>query len=344
MEIRNKCFKYITGIMLLFLCCDIQAQDIHFSQFYASPLTLNPAMTGSFDGKVRATLQYREQWRSFMEPYTTSGASIEHAWARKSDKIGAGLNFVNDKTGTSAGINTFKVHLSTAYNKIISMSNGTAVLLATGFQVGYSKKNAFGTFTYPDQWVNGNFNPTVGLETDPFLSPGYLDVNFGTIISYVFDPVYNSSVFLGASAFHLNQPSEIFIKETVDNKLATRSVLHGGSNLVFAQGVMTITPNFIMMFQNGAREINMGSSFEYNFAMVSSINARVSLGSWYRLDDAVIIGAGLAVKDFQFGFSYDINTSDLTLASDGKGAFELTMRYIFKSKFLSLEANPYITM
>ncbi|MES1226414.1 MAG: type IX secretion system membrane protein PorP/SprF, partial [Bacteroidota bacterium] len=38
------------------------AQDPNFSQFFASPLTLNPALTGKFDGVYRVAGNYRNQW------------------------------------------------------------------------------------------------------------------------------------------------------------------------------------------------------------------------------------------------------------------------------------------
>ncbi|HOA38555.1 MAG TPA: type IX secretion system membrane protein PorP/SprF, partial [Flavihumibacter sp.] len=37
----------------------LKAQDPHFSQFFASPLTLNPAYTGKFNGTVRVSGNYR---------------------------------------------------------------------------------------------------------------------------------------------------------------------------------------------------------------------------------------------------------------------------------------------
>ena len=89
----------------------------------------------------------------------------------------------------------------------------------------YANKSAFGDFTYPDQWVNGNYNANVATEEFNSNSPSYLDENFGAIINYVFG--MGSSVFIGGSAFHLNRPREIFIEGTVDNRLEIGG-LYGG--------------------------------------------------------------------------------------------------------------------
>jgi hypothetical protein len=40
-----------------------KGQDIHFSQYYASPLSLNPANTGNYDGDWRLMNSYRQQWK-----------------------------------------------------------------------------------------------------------------------------------------------------------------------------------------------------------------------------------------------------------------------------------------
>ena len=44
-----------------------KAQDIHFTQWMFSPLNLNPAETGRFDGDYRVVGNYRSQWGAVME-------------------------------------------------------------------------------------------------------------------------------------------------------------------------------------------------------------------------------------------------------------------------------------
>ena len=335
--------KYIFGLCVLACMHIANAQDIHFSQFYASPLTLNPAMTGMMDGQMRFAGNYREQWASLGDPYLTSAASFERNMALKNgDRPGFGLSMFSDKTGRDAGISTFKAHLSGAYNKLIQTSGEGTVVLGAGMQIGIANKSAFGDFTYPDQWVNGNYNANVATEEFNSNSPSYLDVNFGAIVNYVFG--MGSSVFIGGSAFHLNRPKEIFIEGTVDNRLETRWVMHGGSRLVIGQGEVSMTPNFIMMFQNGARELNLGTSFSYDFGQVSALDLTFTLGGWYRMDDAIIAMAGIEFKEFQVGYSYDYNNSDLSVATSGRGAHEFSLRYIFKSRSINLSAFPGIRM
>jgi type IX secretion system PorP/SprF family membrane protein len=342
-KLNNNIKLYVFCLLILTFSVNGYAQDIHFSQFYASPLTMNPAMTGMMDGTFRATAQYREQWSSFMDPYTTTGVSAERNFPLENgDRPGAGIVIVNDRTGKTSGISTIKVHLSGSYNKLFKTSGNGNIVLGAGFQLGFVQKSIFGDFTYPDQWVNGAYNGNVAIENFNGNSISYMDINFGTLCNYVFG--IGSSVFIGGAVYHLNRPKEMFLDGTLDNRLEPRWVSHGGSRLVIGSGEISVIPNFIMMFQNGAREINLGTSFEVDFGMLSAIQAIWTIGGWYRLNDAMIIATGIGVKDFMFGISYDINTSSLKVASNKKGAFELSLRYQFKSKSIKLKGFPGLKM
>ena len=57
----------------------MHAQDIHFSQFFASPVLVNPANTGNFNGVARLGLNYRDQWGSVSVPYQTFSTYADFA-------------------------------------------------------------------------------------------------------------------------------------------------------------------------------------------------------------------------------------------------------------------------
>lgn len=88
-------------ILILFIgwIIAVKGQDIHFSQFYASPLTLNPANTGLFNGNIRGVLNYRNQWNSFA-PFNTYAGSVDMNFGQrflKDDLFGIGVNFFRIK-------------------------------------------------------------------------------------------------------------------------------------------------------------------------------------------------------------------------------------------------------
>ena len=65
------------SLLLLAFAFNLKAQDPNFSQFFASPLTLNPALTGKFDGSYRVAGNYRNQWPTINNAFTTYTASFD---------------------------------------------------------------------------------------------------------------------------------------------------------------------------------------------------------------------------------------------------------------------------
>ena len=60
----------------LFVFASANAQDPAFTQFYANPLYLNPAMAGSH-GCPRFALNYRNEWPQLSGNYVTYSASYD---------------------------------------------------------------------------------------------------------------------------------------------------------------------------------------------------------------------------------------------------------------------------
>jgi type IX secretion system PorP/SprF family membrane protein len=93
------------------------AQDPNFSQFFASPLTLNPALTGKFDGVFRVAGNYRNQWPSINNAFVTKTASADFHLLKdylpEIDRWGVGILFMNDQNGNGA-LTTNQFSFSTA--------------------------------------------------------------------------------------------------------------------------------------------------------------------------------------------------------------------------------------
>jgi type IX secretion system PorP/SprF family membrane protein len=67
----------ILGIALLGIESVVMAQDAQFSQFYAAPLYLNPALAGGTN-QTRVGLNYRSQWPAIDATFTTTSLFIDH--------------------------------------------------------------------------------------------------------------------------------------------------------------------------------------------------------------------------------------------------------------------------
>ena len=95
------CFSLLIGFNN-----DIKAQDPAFSQFFANPLYLNPAMAGT-NICPRVSLNHRNQWPGIGKTYVTYSASYD----QYVDKLGGGLGFSVAKDVAGAG-NLNTTHIS----------------------------------------------------------------------------------------------------------------------------------------------------------------------------------------------------------------------------------------
>ena len=63
------------------------AQDPQFSQFYAAPLYLNPALTG-INQKGRVGINYRNQWPSINTGFETAAAYVDYNFEEYNSSLG----------------------------------------------------------------------------------------------------------------------------------------------------------------------------------------------------------------------------------------------------------------
>ena len=303
------------------------AQDIHFSQFYASPLNLNPTLTGFFPGSYRVAAIYRNQWRSVTTPFETYSGSFDMKILEdkmKEDVFGVGGVIVNDRSG-DGNLGLLSIMASTSYLKLLG--SNSKHYLGVGLQFGYVQRSLeYNSLTFPEQYQTqtADFDLTVSnRENFDGSNVSYFDLQLGVLwSSNVHERV---GVFNGLSVFHLTQPKESFLND--DIRLKSRFAIHGGLRIKATENIY-LTPNYIFMYQNKAQEINAGTAAEYHF--LDDHNTIVSLGGWYRFDDAAIISASVEHRGIRVGLSYDVNTSDLKPASNNRGAFEVSLIYIGK--------------
>ncbi len=151
-------------------------QDIHFSQFNLSPLNLNPAMTGSFNGDYRIAGNHRNQWSSVTTPYRTFGLSLEKNKVTN-DAVSAGLQINQDRAGDSR-FSTFQINLSGSY---LFKFKDTSNFLSLGSQIGFTNRNLdYNPLSFDAQYNGYQYDPTLPNQ-EHFLrnSRTYANLNFG---------------------------------------------------------------------------------------------------------------------------------------------------------------------
>lgn len=321
--------------LLTTLCClgcvmYVNAQDPHFSQFYASPLTLNPAFTGKFDGTLRFAGNFKNQWPSINNAFTTATASVDFPILTGAlpefDTWGVGFIGLNDQSGNKILRNNY-VGVSTAYSK--SLDENGFHQLTLGFQgVMANKRLDLSLADFEDELTPFGFT---GITSEIFSNQqvvvNYFDLNAGAMYTGSTNGLNN--FYAGVSVYHLNRASESFKGGTYT--IQPRVTIHGGGYTpIGSSGNAMLHASFMHQRMAGASETLIGSALSYTVSKDEYRSSAIYAGLWYRMKDAIIPYIGLEVQHFRFGLTYDLNSSSLKTASTGRGGTEMSMIYILK--------------
>lgn len=308
----------------------VQAQDIHFTQFDAAPLIVNPGFTGGINGQYRAAAVYRNQWKSVTVPFVTYAVSFDMPIIHDlstDDYLAVGGQVYNDKAG-DGNLTNFSGLLSVAYGKFLGSKADK--LLSLGVQGGYTEKSFdLSKLYFDDEFSNGTFNPGTGALSQYINNKtNYFTINAG--LSFQHAVSENVSYALGVGANNINQPAETVMKKSnADIGLGMR--YNGQLGMIaYLSDKFSIRPAALYQSQSSASELIVGNEFNYILGVpdVRSNATSVFLSGWYRNSDAIMATLGFETKGFRFGISYDYNISSLKNASNGNGGFEISLRYI----------------
>lgn len=325
----KKTLFYLLTISLLATNSAEAQQDIHFSQFWTSPLNINPALVGMFDGDMRLANNYRSQWSSVTaNPYTTMAASADFPVLRnyKNDNfMGVGVGFVRDQAGDTRFTSS---QYSIAFSYIAQLNREQ--YLSFGLQTGLMQRAISGAnISWGNQWDGAYFDPTLPSgENFAAESVSLIDFNFG--MNWFYEANDYSKVFAGASVHHLGAPLVSF--QSAEEKLLRKLILHGGAELMVENTNIVFMPNFMVKRQGPNAVYDLGSDVKYVLQEKSQITnfndeTSIAFGAYYRALDAVYLLTAFNWKGLTVGFSYDLNTSGLTVASDGLGGMEAMIMY-----------------
>ncbi len=318
-----KKFRNLWTIVVCLASAGAHAQDLHFSQFFNSPLTTNPANTGFIpDADFRLSAHYRNQWSSIMTlPYKTMSISgdaqlfrdkLENGW------LGAGAVVLSDVAG-SGSLKSNKIYGSIAYHQML----GNSSLLSAGFNLGWANKRIDPSgLKFPDQFDGKFFDanlPTTGIPSDNNVS--YFDMQVG--MNYAYFPQENVYINAGYSLHHVNKPKETFFQdESINGIIPMRHIAFVNAILKVHDKVI-INPNAYFSMQAGATELVGGLQANYNLSEMGE--QQFIAGLYYRHKDAVIPMFGFETNSLKFTFSYDATVSTLNNFNNYRGASEFTL-------------------
>lgn len=312
--------KKVHLICLIVSVCIIKqafAQDPEFSQFYANPIYLNPAFVGS-NNCPRVSLNYRNQWSSISGSYATSSFSYDQ---EVRDIGGVGLLVTHDVAAKT--ISTFSV--SGIYGKEIPINRVWSI--RTGFQATYFQKSL--------DWSKLTFGDMIDskrgfvYQTNEVAKRGRkngIDFSGGAIL-------YSDRFYAGFAAHHVTQPNESLVEG--NSPLPMKLTAHLGAMIdlpgdYYTSDNVKLSPNILYRQQGTFQQLNLG---------LYIIKGAFWGGVWYRNEDSFIVLAGFKTNNFKVGYSYDVTTSKLTLATGGTHEISLGINFPCKPK-----KRPYRTL
>lgn len=311
---------FLLGFCGFLATLSLKAQDPEFTQFYANPLYLNPALAGD---RIcpRVNISYRMQWPGIYGTYSTVGVSVDKLAYKV--KGGIGLMIMNDRAAKGT-LNTTGIGL--IYAPKVQL--GKKISASAAIQAGYWQKAVnWSKLTFGDQIdAQRGFvletNEVAGKQT-----VGNFDLAAGLVIS-------SRHFFAGGAVHHILVPNESFLDG--QSPLPRKYTLHAGANIPLNKGSRSsdeasISPNILYQQQGDFKQLNLGL-----YAKKGSIVG----GLWYRGDDSFIVLLGIEANALRLGYSYDVTISKLTNAT--AGAHEVTLGYQFSCKVPPKKYRPGI--
>lgn len=293
-----------------------RGQDAVYSQFYANPLYLNPALAGS---KIcpRLTLNYRNQWPGMGKGYVSYSA----AWDQQFDNISGGVGFIANADVAGGGtLNTYSGNAIYSYR----LQATRKLVLNLALQAGYLQYSLnWDKLIFEDQIVpgTGEIIPTTEA-MPPSLNIGTIDFSTGFLAGY------DQKIYIGGAMHHITMPDMAFYTDNL-NRLDVRFTVHAGALFDLEEGFngdnienLSVSPNIVYIQQGDFRQIN-GGMYVNLYPFVA--------GAWYRHafenPDAAIVLLGFQQEKFKVGYSFDFTVSRLSMKSGG--AHEISFAWQF---------------
>ena len=319
---RNFCLRGFLVFGFAMTVVISNAQDIHFSQFYETPLYRNPALAGIINGDIRVQTVYRTQWNSIAHAYKTASINGEYKMpvGKSDDYITVGLQLFYDRAGTTE-LTTTQVLPALNYHK--SLSSDKNMYLSAGFMAGIVQRHLD-----PSKITTNSQYDGLGVgETFTRTQYSYPDAAAGLSFNTGLGDDPESNLVLGVAYHHFNKPKNSFY-ETADIRLQPKWVYSADIRFgVSENSYITIRADHLR--QGSSSETVAGAMYGMKLGFNGdSYDYALHAGAFIRLNDCIIPTVKLDYHPFSVAFSYDVNTSKLKTSSYGRGGFELSLTYI----------------
>jgi type IX secretion system PorP/SprF family membrane protein len=323
-------------IFYSFFLLPLYGQDPHLSQYFSSPLTINPALTANMEPSFRVSLVHRQQWWQSNFPFTTSvlGGELRllSNQLQEGNRLGIGLVLEND-ISLGGAYKTNKASFSAAYHQ--SIDENRYQTLGLGIQLSTSNKIInFNSLGFENQFNGSQIDLTLN-SGESFLSNSrnYLDVNAGIV--YSFDDG-EKSFYLGGAIQNILQPNISFFADS-SSRINMRKIINGGANFYpNSNSSSRLLLSFLLMEQSKSTEMNLGAALG-----LETKAGYVYFGLFSRFGDAIYPYVSFQSNSIQVGFSYDFTTSQLKNSRKSISSGELSVSYVLRNRAQEKRNMPW---
>lgn len=311
----------LLGMLLVF--SPGKTQDFQFTQFYAAPLYLNPALTG-ISQETRMGSVYRNQWPGLNYQFTAFTAYLDHY--SFDQKSGIGISF-SSFSEEFLKLNTTEISGYYAYN--LQLSEDAA--LQVGTQISYNqKRGTLENLLFGDQidifnqsHLPSSADAVGGLE--PF---NYFSIGLGTVLT-------GDKLWIGVAGHHLNRPNLAFYVRDGHTQHWPKYSLQAGYTIPLDEPEFweEDSGKFVHLMANYKRQgpfqfVDFGLQLLLNQLVLGAGLRNMPIQSDLPKRESVIALFGLNISNgLSMGYSYDYPISDV--GSQTLGSHELSLRYQF---------------
>ena len=309
------------------------SQDPHFSQYFSSPLSLNPANTGFFDGDHRLAINQRQQWWNVGNTYSTTSISADFKIMSEHipqfDTFGIGFSGIFDRSSAGA-LKSNYISASASYHK--NLSDEGKQILGVGLQTTLANRYVdFTRLTFASQYNGGFFDTSIPVNfSSSATNTHYLDVNAGVLYAVHLEG-FNG--YLGVSLYHINKPSETLYDAQVYT-VPLRKTIHFGAELNISDQSSLLLSG-VYMNQKRVNDKLIGAA--YSLKTINDYfnvdNIKLYVGLWYRLNESLIPYIGVDYNNWGVGLNYSTVAPTSSIYIYQPRTFELSLVYRYKSKF-----------
>jgi len=311
---------FIAIFCLTTLYC--RAQDPKFSQYFAAPLTLNPAYTGFFDGEYRVSMNMRQQWGNLGDAYNTYSVSGDVKLVEDENFTNSffslGLSGLFDESFSGA-LKSQYISASMSYYQYLDTEHRFKFGLAP--QVSYvSRFLDYNKLTFASQYSEGGFNTTLpnflDLKND---KTSYFDLNIGINFAANFDRL---SLALGYAHYHLTKPQETLLNNSSEF-VAPRQTLN--------MGLVYLMNNYVDLNVTGVYNVQKNNNDTILGAVLGfkpndETRMKLNFGMWFKFNEASFFPyLGVSLGNISAGLNYTVYGNKLLSATPR--TYELSFIY-----------------